>query len=639
MIQKQADETRLFEQFPEVSRTEWEAVITEDLKGADYGKKLVWRPLEGFSVQPYYRAEDLAALPNRDVVPGEYPYIRGNHAKENPWYVREDIPVETPRRGNELALHALEIGVDAIGFTLDERENFTTDFFVELLRGIDPRAAEVNFICHGGGSKLFTPLLEAFTKLGAPWTSGEVVHGAVEFAPLSASLRRGTVGDIDALCNGVKVALDFRGKFPGIRTLCADGIHLHNAGATAVQELAFVLSQAMEYLQQMQQRGVDPRITAGAMRFNFAVGTVYFMEMAKLRAARWLWARALEAFGIKSGEYTKMEAHVQTSRWNQTVYDPHVNLLRATTEGMSAVIAGVHSLTVTPFDAPFADPNEFSLHLARNAQFLLRDEAYFNRVVDPAGGSYYIETLTYQLTKSAWELFLQVEVKGGFLECLRSGFIRQEIERVGQERRRRVATRRDTLLGTNEFPNFQEHLSPEQLSSLRACQDRVPSCEKSAVCTEGTVQPLANFRGAEEFERLRMATDLLPRRPKAFMLTVGNLAMRRARAQFSCNFLASAGIEVIDNIGFNSVEEGFAAARAAGSDIVVLCSSDDEYAAFGPEAFKMVNPQKELFIVAGAPACQAELEAVGIEHFISVKSNLLETLQGFMRILAPRVGR
>lgn len=619
---------KLLGAFPPVSTEAWEEVIARDLKGADYNKKLVWRTLEGFDVQPYYRAEDLAKLPNVDGEPGKYPYTRGNHRAGNPWLIRQDIPATDFVAANRQALDALSRGADSVAFALDTHADLTRTDFITLLKGIDLEAHEVNFENAGRGDLQLPALAEALASLGA---AAKGVHGAVGFSQMGWLASRGR------LCKNhggprvrTKNAFAFHQQHPGLQTLAVDGRIFHNSGATAAQELGYTLAQAVQLLDWLTDEGVLAGEAAMAIRFNFSVGTTYFMEMAKFRAARYLWTKILEGYGVEDHEKMRMTVHAETSRFNQTVYDPYINLLRAATEGMSSVLAGVHSLTILPFDTPYAATGEFSSRLARNAQLLLREESYFDKVVDPAGGSYYVETLTHSLAQAAWDLFLAVQQEGGFVEAMARGSIQKDVRDIASTRRKRYATRRDTILGTNQFPNFTEHLETSVIEAARA-RDGGAACGCSHGAAAG-IEPLHPFRGAEELEALRMATDLAPRRPVAFMLAIGDLAMRRARAQFSCNFFACAGFEVIDNVGFGSISEGLSAARDRRSNIIVLCSSDDEYLALGREAFPLVQ-EGEIFVVAGAPACQGDLEAIGVRHFISVKSNLLETLRAFQREL------
>jgi methylmalonyl-CoA mutase len=309
-----------------------------------------------------------------------------------------------------------------------------------------------------------------------------------------------------------------------------------------------------------------------------------------------------------------------------TIYDSYVNMLRTTTEAMSAVLGGIHSLTVQPFDAHYQKPSVFSERIARNQQLIIREEAYLSKVVDPAAGSYYIEKLTASIIEHAWNLFLKVDELGGYSKSFIQGFIQNEINTVAQKRVASIANRRDTVLGTNQYPNFGEVVDtnvvkPEHINTQKT------------ETTEGAIaEPLRPFRVAQTLEELRYKTDSSGKRPKAFMLTLGSLGMRRARAQFSCNFFACGGFEVIDNIGFKTVNEGVHAALEAKAEIVVICSSDEDYATLAPEAFEMLNG-KAIFVVAGEPACKPELEAKGVKHFISVKSNLLETLRYYQQLL------
>ncbi len=313
-----------------------------------------------------------------------------------------------------------------------------------------------------------------------------------------------------------------------------------------------------------------------------------------------------------------------------TVYDPYVNMLRGTTEAMSAAIAGVHSVEVLPFDAAYEKPTDFSSRIARNVQLLLKEESHFNQVCDAAGGSYYIENLTASIAEQAWTLFKQVEDAGGYIAAFRAGFIQQQVGASAAKKNLGVATRREILLGTNQFPNFNE-TADAAISEAVVTGEKACGCACPQPADEG-VEPLRPYRGAMAFEQMRLSVDRSGKAPKAFMLTCGALAFARARAQFSCNFFACAGIRVQDNTYFHSVEEGAKAALESGAEIVVICASDDDYATLAPEAFRLLGG-KAIFVVAGAPACKEELEAQGIKNFISVRDNVLETLKYYLKEL------
>jgi len=346
------------------------------------------------------------------------------------------------------------------------------------------------------------------------------------------------------------------------------------------------------------------------------------MEIAKLRAGRLLWSKIVEAYGPECKCSAKMIVHSETNRFNKTVYDPYVNMLRTQTEAMSATLGGAHSVTVLPFNAIYEETTPFSERIARNQQILLKEESHFDKIADPSAGSYYIETLTESLADQAWELFLAVQDLGGFIAAFKEGFIQAEVKAMAADRDKKIAQRRENLLGTNQFPNFTEEMKADFDGSLFEAVD---------LTAEGAeVETLKPYRGAQPFETLRYTTDMYARenkRPLAFMLTMGNLAFRKARAQFSCNFFAVAGFDVQDNNGFTTVEEGVAAAKAAGADIVVVCSSDDEYAEIVPAVAEQLG--EEILVVAGAPACADELKAKGITNFIHVKSNILEELKAY----------
>jgi methylmalonyl-CoA mutase len=299
-------------------------------------------------------------------------------------------------------------------------------------------------------------------------------------------------------------------------------------------------------------------------------------------------------------------------------------MLRTQTEAMSAALGGADTINVLPFNAIFEDPTLFSNRIARNQQLLLKEEAHFDKIVDPGAGSYYIEELTASIADEAWKLFLEIQDKGGFLAAAKEGFIQNKVKEMASKRDLNVATRRENLLGTNQFPNFTEKLGKEDV-------DPAVFDSQDLTADDAEIETLKPYRGAQAFEKLRIATDnyaKINKRPLAFMLTIGNLNFRKARAQFACNFFAIAGYEVKDNNGFATVEEGVAAAKAAGANIVVICSSDDEYAEFAPAAFDAISGEA-IFVVAGAPACMNDLKAKGIEYFIHVKSNLLEELKEY----------
>ena len=605
---------KLFTEFPPVPTEKWEEVITADLKGADYERKLVWKTGEGFNVRPYYRAENLEGIKFLGSQAGEFPYVRGTHA-HNRWRVHQTVSVVCPKEANAEALKILNAGVDSLGFCIASADFSAADLDM-LLKDICIPAVEITFC----GEKMANVAELVLAKVEKEGIAKEDVRIAFCIDPLVKGLS--SKGDFCSP-NGEKciariVELIHKTKeYKHVRIVTVAGQTFGNSGSTIVEELAFTLSAGHDYLVRLTDAGLDVDAAARKLRFSFSVSSNYFMEIAKFRAARMLWANIVKGYGPAKNCACKMQIHAETSRWNQTVYDPYVNMLRGTTEAMSATIAGVHSLEVMPFDASFENPTEFSKRIARNVELLLKNESHFDQVVDPAGGSYYVENLTQSIAAEAWKLFLEIEEKGGYTEAYKAGLIVERIKASAAAKDKNIATRRQTLLGANQYPNFTE-VAGKEITAESVTRKQA----------EGNV--LVPYRGAMAFEEMRLQVDRSGKEPKAFMLTCGNLGMARARSQFSCNFFACAGIKVIDNTYFKSIEEGAKAALESKAQIVVVCASDDDYAEAAPKVKELLGG-KAILVVAGAPACAPELEAQGITNFINVKSNVLETLKFYLK--------
>ena len=606
---------KLFSEFAPVSTEEWMGKITADLKGVPFEKKLVWKTGEGFNVNPFYRAEDIEGLKTTESLPGEFPYVRGTK-KDNDWKVRQNIEVCCFKGANEKALDLLTKGVTSLGFIIkgDEvnEENIAT-----LLEGICPASVELNFnTCNCKAEKLIGILADYFKGKGV---DAEKCYGSVNYDAFKKPLVKGK--ENSEWVEGAAAVLKAGQALPNYRVLAVNAFLFNNAGAYISQELGYALAWGNELMAKLTEAGFTADEVAKKIKFNLGISSNYFMEIAKFRAARWLWAEIVAAYKPACECACKMVAHAQTSEWNMTVYDAHVNLLRSQTEAMSAALAGVDSITVRPFDKIYQTPDDFSERIARNQQLLLKEECHLDKVVDPSAGSYYVEVLTNSLADVAWKLFLEVEEKGGFSVAVNAGEIQNAVNASNVARKKAVATRREILLGSNQYPNFTE-VAADKIQEKGSC------CCGGGHCGEATIPALDFSRGASEFEALRMTTEKSGKTPKVFMLTIGNLAMRLARSQFSANFFGCAGYKIIDNLGFDTVEAGVEAAVKAGVEIVVLCSSDDEYAEFAPAAYKALAGRAE-FVVAGAPACADDLKAQGIDQFVNVKSNVLETLKAF----------
>ena len=433
---------KLFSDFSPVSTEQWMEKVTADLKGADFEKKLVWKTNEGFKVKPFYRMEDLEGLKTTDALPGEFPYLRGTKKDNNEWLVRQEIKVECPKEANAKALDILNKGVDSLSFHVKAKE-LNAEYIETLLKDICAECVELNFsTCQGHVVELAELLVAYFQKKDYDLTK---LQGSINYDYFNKMLAKGKEkGDMVATA---KALLEATASLPKYRVLNVNALTLNNAGSYIFQELGYALAWGNEYMNQLVDAGLPAAMVAKKIKFNFGISSNYFLEIAKFRAARMLWANIVASYSPeclrdcdnkgKDNECrcaAKMKIHAETSSFNLTLFDAHVNLLRTQTEAMSAALAGVDSMTVTPFDKTYDAPNEFSERMARNQQLLLKEESHFDKVIDPAAGSYYIENLTVSIAKQAWDLFLTVEEDGGFYASVKA---RSEERRVGKECRSR----------------------------------------------------------------------------------------------------------------------------------------------------------------------------------------------------------
>jgi len=536
-------------EFPPVSTEQWDEVVRKDLKGAAPKTKL------------YYRAEDLRGLEYLDSAPGEFPYIRGARA-DNAWRIREVVH-------DAAAAHAaLDAGADEICFVLGEQN------IDEVLEALP--ACAVHFEAGARAAEV----LEALAHR-------PVSSGSVDYEPLA---------DFDRAAKLVRAV-----RTPQFRPVTIRAHRFSEAGSTIVQELGFALAEGVEIVSRLTDRGLTPADAAQAMAFSFAIGSNYFMEIAKLRAARTVWARAVESFQPASPDAAKMTIYARTSHWTKTIYDSHVNLLRSTTEAMAAAVGGVDALQVEPFDETYREPDESAKRLARNTQLILKQEAWLDRFVDPAGGSYYLEVLTDSLARDSWKLFQQIEAAGGFLQYSESGALERDIAKSRADREAAVSTRRTAVVGTNQYPDLAERMLPKIER-----EDPAP-------------------RGARMFEEIRLRTERHAARtghtPVILLLEAGDLKMRQARSGFATNFFGCAGFEI-----------RIADAVTGDPDVVVLCSSDPEYAALAPRVIRELRDAGKAtpVIVAGDPVDSMEqLKKAGVADFVHVRSNAVEVLRAW----------
>jgi methylmalonyl-CoA mutase len=374
---------------------------------------------------------------------------------------------------------------------------------------------------------------------------------------------------------------------------------------TIVQELGCALAEGVEILAQLTEHGLTiPEITSSVV-FSFSVGANYFFEIAKLRAARTLWARIVESFEPGAAESARMTINARTLHATKTIYDAHNNLLRATTEAMAAVIGGTDALQVEAFDETYRVPDAFSRRLARNTQLILKKEAWLDRVADPGGGSYYLETLTDSLAREAWKLLQAIEAVGGFRNYAESGALELEIAKSRADREAAVSSRRRTVVGTNQYPNLQERMLPKIERD-----DPAP-------------------RPARIFEEIRLRTERHAAKtghtPHFLLLEAGDPKMRKARSGFIANLFGCAGFEI------ETTET-----LTGDPNAIVLCSSDAEYAALAPRVIQQLSAagKSTPVIVAGNPADSInQLKQAGVADFVHIRSNAAEVLRSWQQRL------
>jgi methylmalonyl-CoA mutase len=696
---------KLFGEFPATSPAEWRKVAEESLAGAPFEKKLVTRTPEGIDLQPIYTREDWEKLPLRETWPGLPPYLRGATAlgsRSAGWKIAQELPYGRPQEFNQALLQDLNRGQNCVNLLFDIATRLgldpdaaqpgevggcglslaTVDDVDRALRGVDLAAVPIHAPA-GIAALSITALLAAW--LAEQGKKPSALHGAVLSDPITEWIGRGVLpGGLAAAYDEMAALTDWvvRNRVP-LRTV---GVHANlwaDAGGSAVHELGFGLATGVEYLRELARRKLPVNRAAPRFLFTYSLGSHFFMEIAKQRAARLLWARAAGAAGGNK-DSQRMLCHGRTSLWNKTVLDPHVNLLRTTSEAFAGIAGGCSSIHVAPFDECFRVPDDFSRRLARNIQIILGDECQLSRVVDPAGGSWYVETLTLQLAEKAWALFQDIERRGGMAAALRAGAPQEIVSKSAQDRIAAVESRKDGVIGTNLQPNLKERLvsveTPDYaaLAVKRAAQvvnhRTAPEAERGAEVLarlstllnapasarmstlidaflhgatlgevtrvlrsghedEKAVAKVRIRRRSESFEAIRRRSEAFKERtgarPAVFLANLGPRKQHGARADFSSGFFAAGGFETIGNKGFETPEAAAAAAIASKAPIVVICSTDETYPQLVPPLARALKaaPNKPRIILAGLPAGQTDaLQAAGVDEFIHVRANCAQTL-------------
>ncbi|MDR3076991.1 MAG: acyl-CoA mutase large subunit family protein [Synergistaceae bacterium] len=617
-----------FSEFGATTYEEWKASAVAALKDASFEKSMFTKTYEGITLEPLYTRDHTPAPDAAKTLPGESPMLRGGTAGyiARPWEIAQDATSGTPEETSRVLRNELERGATTITFRTHGSGVKSASDAGKLLSGID--LARYPFHVYTGASGKAVGFLIEAARAGHS-TSG--LSGCIGSDPIGAYLVSGKLPKdfpslMDELANTIRTA---QKESPRLRTVLLRGSVYHEGGANASQEVAYVMAEAIELIGAMQDRGLDIDDFARSVRFEFEMGSNFFMEIAKIRAARAVWARIAEEY---SGDAESARANIfgRTSYFTKTVFDPYVNMLRNSTEAFSAVMGGVDGLMVGCFDEAVRTADDFSRRVARNAQIMLQEEFHLLRPIDPAGGSWYIESLTDSLAEQIWATMQDVQKNGGMLACVKSGAVQKAVGDVLQERFKKLATRSDRAVGTNMYANTAE-------APLKGAGQT--GGKKCCAGEGGDITPIKPRRWTEQFDEMRERTEAYKERTgenvKIFLANMGPLSQHKARADFITGFMEVANFEILKNDGYPTADACAEAAAASKADIAVICSTDATYPELVPPLAKKIKelaPPMKVFL-AGAPAeeFKQSYTDAGVDEFISIRSNCLAVLSGIQK--------
>lgn len=651
-----------FDEFAPTSYETWKAAAIESLKGGIFEKKLFTKTPEGIVLSPIYTEEEAAPYKERLGFPGAADFLRGTKTAgytEEPWKIAQEVETRDPVEANKVLLEELNKGASAVNFDVDAVELNTLKDVETLLNEVQLRYAPL--AVYAGATAL--PLLSAILKRQEKVGDDAPLTGCVGADPVGEAVKKGGFDSsfesyMDQMATTLKYATNHA---PELKTIYVQSSVYHNGGANAIQEAAAALATGLAYIDAMMERGYTVDQAAEHIRFNFCLGPNFFMEIAKLRAVRVVWAQLMQAYG--AGEKAQcIDVFAETSQFTTTLYDPYVNVLRATTQAFSGVVGGVSGMKVLPFDAAVRDSDGFSRRIARNIQVMMQEEFNLLSPVDPAGGSWYVETLTGQLGEAIWNQIQKIQAAGGMLEALRAGTIQSEIEATLKDRFKRLATRQDRAVGSNMYPNMSEKpldgiktpkapkAAGKAVKDLGTCvkcvgaalEDGATLADIAASYADGKAETFAAIlphRWTEQYEALRKATeDYIAKtgdNVKVFLCNMGPIPQHKARADFSASFMEVAHFDVLRNNGFATVDEAVDAAVASGADVAIICSTDDTYPELVPpvaRGIKAKAPNMKVYL-AGAPAPEFKpsYDEAGVDEYIHVRANCLAILTNIQK--------
>ncbi|MGW2254115.1 methylmalonyl-CoA mutase subunit beta [Kitasatospora sp. NPDC001660] len=608
-------------EFPAAHREQWQRLVEGVLRksgaqpedGPAAEQALATQLQDGLRARPLYTAENADAEAG---YPGFAPFVRGSRPHGSAvagWDVRQRHADPDRRRTNEAVLADLENGVGSLWLELGG-EGLPIAALPEALTGVYLDLAAVAL---DAGPEFAGAAEQLFKLYEEREVSPADAAGNLGADPLGLQARTGEATRTDALlADAVALAARCAAGYPGVRALTVDALPYHEAGASPAQELGCSLATGVAYLRALTAAGLSVDAALGQLEFRYAADADQFLTIAKFRAARRLWARVAEVSGA-CAEASAQRQHAVTSRVMMTARDPWVNMLRTTVACLAAGVGGAEAVTVLPFDTALGLPDAFARRIARNTQSILLEESHLARVIDPAGGSWYVEQLSEELARAAWAWFQEIERAGGQRAALESGLVGDRIAATWAERSVKLAKRREPVTGVSEFPNL----------------DEPPLVREPAPGMLGGGLP--QVRRAEAYEALRDRSDAFAaangERPKLFLASIGTAAAHTARTTFAANLFQAGGLATVssESVDPAAFAEAF---RACGATVACLCSSDalyGEHAAAVAGALKAAGARRVLLAgrLAEAPAGVDEFIHAGGDA-VAVLTSLLDQITG-----------
>ncbi|MFI5748644.1 methylmalonyl-CoA mutase small subunit [Streptomyces sp. NPDC051644] len=610
-----ADGLSLAAEFPHPAHEQWQSLVEgvlrksgKDVAGSAAEEALSTTVEDGLITRPLYTSRDSA--PDAGY-PGFAPFTRGGKAEGNAaggWDVRQRHTLSDPARLNEAVLADLENGVTSLWLTVGSTGGVPVSALARALDGVYLDLAPVALDAGSEFDAAATELLRLYTERGV---GAQTARGNLGADPLGQAARSGAE---PGLTTAVHWAQRCAREYPGLRALTIDALPYHEAGGSAAEELGASLATGVAYLRALTEAGLPVEEACAQLEFRYAATADQFLTIAKLRAARRLWARVAEVCG--AADAGAQHQHAVTSSVMMTRRDPWVNMLRTTLACLGAGVGGADSVTVLPFDHALGLPDAFARRIARNTSTILLEESHLARVIDPAGGSWYVERLTAELADAAWAFFQEIERSGGQAAALRSGMIGERLAATWAARSKDLARRKEPVTGVSEFPHLAE----------RPVAREAAPAEVSATASGG----LPRVRRDEAFEALRARSDAhlaaTGQRPRVFLAALGPAAAHTARASFASNLFQAGGIEPVHDPVSVDAATAADAFRAGGATVACLCSSDTLYAEqAGAVAEALGSAGAQWVFLAGRPG-----EYAGVDEYVFAGSDVVAVLSSLL---------